>query len=139
VGGSAANMNKTFTTGLSPGENRQTVLRAREKRSPLPASRDFPRKRWQNKASRNNYLISGTKQSTGCCAPAQRGKGGAVGTNGGKSHRRWLITGMLFITHDSKVSIEQPSRRLVFNDISVTYDSYGDSSPGVRMTMRAGR
>ena len=35
---------------------------------PLP-----PRKRWQNKALRNNYLISGTKQSTGCCAPAQRG------------------------------------------------------------------
>ena len=31
-------------------ENRQTALRAREKRSPLPASWDFPRKRWQNKA-----------------------------------------------------------------------------------------
>ena len=45
----------------------------RKKRSPLPASWDFPRKRWQNKAPRNNYLISGTKQSTGCCAPAQRG------------------------------------------------------------------
>ena len=44
------NIKKTFTTGLSTGENRQTALRAREKRSPLPASWDFPRKRWQNKA-----------------------------------------------------------------------------------------
>ena len=34
------NIKKTFTTGLSPGENRQTALRAKEKRSPLPASCD---------------------------------------------------------------------------------------------------
>ena len=39
---------------------------------------------------------------------------------------------MLFITYDSKVSIEQPSRRLVFNDTSVTCDSYGDSSPAAQ-------
>ena len=58
---------------------------------PLP-----PRKRWQNKAPRNNYLIIGTKQSTGCCASAQRGKGGAV------RHQRWLIIGMLFISYESK-------------------------------------
>ena len=41
VGGCAANMNKTFTTGLRPMENRPTALAGVEMRSPLPASRDF--------------------------------------------------------------------------------------------------
>ena len=41
VGGCAANMNKTFTTGLRPMENRPTALTGGEMRSPLPASRDF--------------------------------------------------------------------------------------------------
>ena len=68
-------MYKTFTTGLARGkrENHTTALRAREKHSPLPASRDFPRKRGKNKAPRGCILVSHSKHSTGCCAPAQRG------------------------------------------------------------------
>ena len=85
----------------------------RKKRSPLPASWDFPRKRWQNKAPRNNYLISGTKHSTGCCAPAQRGKDGAVRHQRGKSHRRWLISVRQFLLMNLKVTAKmQPSRRI---------------------------
>ena len=64
---------------------------------PLP-----PRKRWDNKASRDYYLKGGTMHSTGCCAPAQRGKGGAVRHQRGRSHRRRLITVMLFITYEIK-------------------------------------
>ena len=99
--GFAASLLKTVTTGLSPvgkqanrpaGEKSappcplrgtspkgkrvtgfSVALRLLTNPVPLP-----PRKRWQNKAPRNNYLISGTKHSTGCCAPAQRGKCGAV-------------------------------------------------------------
>ena len=52
---------------------------------PLP-----PRRRWDNKAPRSCNLISCSKQSMGCCAPAQRGKGGAVRHQRGRSHRRWL-------------------------------------------------
>ena len=37
MGSFAANMNKTFTTGLSPGENRQAALMGEEKRPPLVA------------------------------------------------------------------------------------------------------
>ena len=37
MGGSAASMNKTFTTGLRPWENREPLLRAMEKRTPLVA------------------------------------------------------------------------------------------------------
>ena len=44
-----------------------------------------PRKRWDNKAPRTLVFISGSRNSTGCCAPAQRGKGGAEGTKGGKA------------------------------------------------------
>ncbi len=36
------------TAGLRPSENHTTALRALEMHSPLPASRDFPRKRGQN-------------------------------------------------------------------------------------------
>ena len=52
-----------------------------------------PRKRWDNKAPRTLVFISGSRYSTGCCAPAFAGwqvrrfpveKGGAVGTKGGK-------------------------------------------------------
>ena len=46
---------------------------------------------------------------------------------------------MLFITYDAKVSIEQPSRRLVFNDISSTCDSYRDSSPAAKNDDGVGR
>ena len=91
-----ASLYKTFTTGLRPMENRPTALRAWKCAPPCPLRGTSPkgkrvtgfsvaqglptnpvplppRKRWQNKAPRNNYRISGTKQSTGCCAPAQRG------------------------------------------------------------------
>ena len=37
VGGSAASMNKTITTGLRPKKNKPTALRAREKQPPLVA------------------------------------------------------------------------------------------------------
>ena len=36
------NIKKTFTTGLSPGENRQTVLRAREKPPLVAGATTFP-------------------------------------------------------------------------------------------------
>ena len=39
-----------FMEGASLYKTFTTALRAREMNSPLPASRDFPRKRWQNKA-----------------------------------------------------------------------------------------
>jgi len=37
VGGCAANINKTFTTGLRPVENRQTALAGEGKAAPLVA------------------------------------------------------------------------------------------------------
>ena len=136
MGGFAASLLKTVTTGLSPvgkqanrpaGEKSappcplrgtspkgkrvtgfSVALRLLTNPVPLP-----PRKRWQNKAPRNNYLISGTKHSTGCCAPAQRGKGGAVRHQRGKSHRRWLISVRQFLLMNLKVTAEmQPSRRI---------------------------
>ena len=39
VGGCAASMNKTFTTGLRPGKTSKPPLRAMEKRSPFGAVR----------------------------------------------------------------------------------------------------
>ena len=46
---------------------------------------------------------------------------------------------MLFITYDAKISIEQPSRRPVFINISITYGFNRDSSLPLRMTRMAGR
>ena len=43
-------MIKPSQPGFRPSENHTTALAGEEMHSPLPASRDFPRKRWQNKA-----------------------------------------------------------------------------------------
>ena len=61
--------------------------------------------------------------------PLQRGEGGAVGTKGGGSHRRWLITVRQFLMMNLKVSAEmQPSRRLVFITVWLKCKEYRDSS-----------
>ncbi len=41
-------------------------------------------------SSVKHFLRSYSILSTGCCAPAQRGKGGAVGTKGGKAAAKTL-------------------------------------------------
>ena len=41
VGGCGASINKTFTTGLRPWENKPTAPAARWKCTPIPAARDF--------------------------------------------------------------------------------------------------
>ena len=46
---------------------------------------------------------------------------------------------MLFITYDSKVSIEQPYRQSVFNSICLISGLHRDSSLTLRMTRPAGR
>ena len=102
--------------GFRPLENKPTSLPGDGKAAPFGGWRHHlpPRKRWDNKAPRSCILISCSKQSTGCCAPAQRGgkETGFVGSlwatenpvtrfppgqrwcrrhQKGGSHRRWLI------------------------------------------------
>ena len=82
-----------LTDGFGPqsGLVQRGVINAACRPPPLVASPPpSPRRRWDNKAPRSCNLISCSKQSTGCCAPAQRGKGSAVRHQRGRSHRRWL-------------------------------------------------
>ena len=95
---------KTIQPGFAHGKQANRPYGRRKRASPLPASRDFPRKRWQNKAPRTLVFISSSRYSTGCCAPAQRGKGGAEGTKGGKAAVRRLITVMYFLLMNLKTS-----------------------------------
>ncbi len=70
-----------LTDGFDPqsGLVQRGVINAACRPPPLVASPPpSPRRRWDNKAPRSCNLISCSKQSMGCCAPAQRGKGGAV-------------------------------------------------------------
>ena len=154
---------KTIQPGFARGKQANRPYGRRKRASPLPASRDFPRKRWQNKAPRTLVFISSSRYSTGCCAPAQRGKGGAEGTKGGKAAGRRLITVMRLLLMNPKVSSwnqpaagtsrqqeagsrlpsplspAAPSRRLVFNSISLICFAYRDPSLSLRMTVGAGR
>ena len=125
-----ASLYKTFTTALADDRKAAPFGGWRHHLSPASGgttTRDLLCATYEIIASRS-FIVP----------PLQRGKGGAVGTKGGESHRRWLITVRQFLMMNLKVSAEmQPSRRLVFITVCLKCKEYRDSS--LRMTMRAGR
>ena len=100
---------KPLQPGFARGQQANRPYGRRKRASPLPASRDFPRKRWQNKAPRALVFISGSRYSTGCCAPAFAGERWCRRHQRGESGRRSLITVMLFLMMNPKAfNINQP-------------------------------